>query len=183
MKIECGARSDAWPADEKSIRPCVADVYPETITDAAVPLKVLSIERTFWEKATILHAEAHRDQIKATPTRFSRHYADLAALADHASAAGALARDDCTPASSSTNGSFSRRAGKIRNGCAGNFSTGAAGISAHGLGKRLPFDAGNVFRAAAHLAGNRQAVARTRSCHQRPHGSVSTISLFALKGV
>lgn len=94
VKIECGARSDAWPAEEKSILPYVAEAYPETITDATVPLKVLSIERTFWEKATILHAEAHRDETKATPTRFSRHYADLAALADHASAAGALARDD-----------------------------------------------------------------------------------------
>jgi hypothetical protein len=94
VKIECGARSDAWPAEEKRILPYVAEAYPETITDAAVPLKVLSIERTFWEKATILHAEAHREETKATPTRFSRHYADLAAFADHASAAGALARDD-----------------------------------------------------------------------------------------
>ena len=94
VKIEFGARSDAWPAEERSVLPYVAEAYPDVITDAAVPLKVLSIERTFWEKATILHAEAHREETKATPTRFSRHYADLAALADHASAAGALARDD-----------------------------------------------------------------------------------------
>lgn len=94
VKIECGARSDDWPAEEKSILPYVAEPYPDTIADAAVPLKVLSIERTFWEKATILHAEAHREEAKATPTRFSRHYADVAALADHASATGALARDD-----------------------------------------------------------------------------------------
>ena len=94
VKIECGARSDAWPAEERSILPYVAEPYPDTITDAAVPLKVLSIERTFWEKATILHAEAHREATKATPTRFSRHYADLAALADHDSVTGALSRDD-----------------------------------------------------------------------------------------
>lgn len=94
VRIECGARSDDWPAEDKTILPYVAEAYPSTITDAAVPLRVLSIERTFWEKATILHAEAHRDESKATPSRYSRHYADLAALALHASAEAALARDD-----------------------------------------------------------------------------------------
>ncbi len=94
VRIECGARSDDWPAEEKTILPYVAEAYPSTITDAAVPLRVLSIERTFWEKATILHAEVHREESKATPSRYSRHYADLAALAHHAKAEAALARDD-----------------------------------------------------------------------------------------
>ncbi len=94
VKIECGARSDAWPADHRVIQPYVAEAYPDTIRAAAVPVRVLSIERTFWEKATILHAEANRPTEKPTPGRFSRHYADLVALADHADAAGALARDE-----------------------------------------------------------------------------------------
>jgi hypothetical protein len=94
VKIECGARSDDWPAEDKSVVPYVAELYPESLSDAVAPLRVLSIERTFWEKATILHAEAHRDEAKATPQRFSRHYADLAALADHSSAAVALERDE-----------------------------------------------------------------------------------------
>ena len=51
----------------------------------------LEAERTFWEKATILHAEHHRPEDKLTPDRFSRHYADLARLADHPSASAALA--------------------------------------------------------------------------------------------
>ena len=94
VKMEFGARSDDWPADDKTVVPYVAELYPETLGDAVAPLRVLSLERTFWEKATILHAEAHRDEAKATPQRFSRHYADLAALAAHPSAAVALARDD-----------------------------------------------------------------------------------------
>ncbi len=94
VKIECGARSDRWPADDRTILPYVAEAYPDAINDAMVPVRVLSIERTFWEKATILHAEAHRPADKATPGKFSRHYADLAALADHADSAGAIARDD-----------------------------------------------------------------------------------------
>jgi len=40
-------------------------------------VKVLSVERTFWEKATILHAEFHRPTEKALPERFSRHYSDF----------------------------------------------------------------------------------------------------------
>jgi len=94
VKIEFGARSDDWPAEDKSVVPYVAELYPETLGDAVAPLRVLSLERTFWEKATILPAEAHREEAKPTPQRFSRHYADLAALAAHPSAAVAVARDD-----------------------------------------------------------------------------------------
>lgn len=93
VKIECGARSDAWPAEDRTIQPFVADTF-DTIKDAAVPLRVLAAERTFWEKATILHAEAHREKDKPTPTRYSRHYADLAALATTDIASAAIARKD-----------------------------------------------------------------------------------------
>lgn len=94
VRIECGARSDAWPADHRIIRPYVAEALAGVVADAAVAVKVLAIERTYWEKATILHAEAHREEGKPTPSRFSRHYADLAALADHAEAKAALNRHD-----------------------------------------------------------------------------------------
>jgi hypothetical protein len=38
-------------------------------------------ERTFWEKATILHQEANRKEDKKIPPRHSRHYYDLAMMA------------------------------------------------------------------------------------------------------
>jgi hypothetical protein len=41
---------------------------------------VLSARRTFWEKATALHAEAHRPAASPTPQYFSRHYYDIAML-------------------------------------------------------------------------------------------------------
>ncbi len=50
----------------------------------------LEVERSFWEKATILHAEFHRPADKPTPDRYSRHYADTASLAKHAQSSGAL---------------------------------------------------------------------------------------------
>lgn len=82
VKIECGARSDRWPSERRTIQPYVAEAFPESVTDTEVPLRVLSAERTFWEKATILHAEAHRPEGQPMPGRYSRHYADLAALAN-----------------------------------------------------------------------------------------------------
>jgi len=48
------------------------------------------LERSFWEKATILHAEYHRPPDRPTPDRFSRHYADTAALALHPIASQAI---------------------------------------------------------------------------------------------
>lgn len=94
VKIECGARSDRWPAAEQIIAPYLAEAFPELFPEAGFHVPVLDIERTFWEKATILHAEAHRPADKGTPDRFSRHYADLAALAQMPAGAAALTRDD-----------------------------------------------------------------------------------------
>ena len=94
VKIEGGARGDGWPSEEKLLQPYVAEAFPQGVPDADVSVRVLAIERTFWEKATILHAEAHRRKEKPTPSRYSRHYADLAALADHEVGRLALKRDD-----------------------------------------------------------------------------------------
>jgi hypothetical protein len=94
VKIECGARSDRWPVAEQSLTPYIAEAFPTAFPSAAFHVPVLDIERTFWEKATILHAEVHRPADKAVPDRFSRHYADLAALAAHPTGDLALGRDD-----------------------------------------------------------------------------------------
>lgn len=53
----------------------------------------LQLERTFWEKATLLHSEHHRAVDRPTPDRFSRHYSDTAALANHPIASKAVAQD------------------------------------------------------------------------------------------
>jgi len=43
-------------------------------------VRVLDPQRTFWEKATILHEIAHRDELIPFPLRYSRHYYDLTRL-------------------------------------------------------------------------------------------------------
>jgi hypothetical protein len=84
VKIECGAKADIWPVTQASIQPYVAEAYPAQVTGASVAVRALAVERTFWEKATILHAEASRPADKPFKANFARHYADTAALADHA---------------------------------------------------------------------------------------------------
>ena len=77
VKIEMGARADHWPCESKTITPYVAEEFRQAFRETSCAVKVLSVERTFWEKATILHAEFHRPADKAMPDRFSRHYCDF----------------------------------------------------------------------------------------------------------
>jgi hypothetical protein len=77
VKIELGARADHWPCETKTVTPYVAEQFPQGFKEGSCEVKVLSVERTFWEKATILHAEFHRPADKAMPERFSRHYCDF----------------------------------------------------------------------------------------------------------
>ncbi|MCA6108037.1 nucleotidyl transferase AbiEii/AbiGii toxin family protein [Bradyrhizobium cenepequi] len=82
VKLEFGARGDPWPSEEKTIRPYAADDYPDFFENPDCTVTVLSARRTFWEKATALHAEAHRPKESPTPQYFSRHYYDIAMLLD-----------------------------------------------------------------------------------------------------
>lgn len=82
VKLEFGARGDPWPAEEKTIRPYAAEDYPDFFEDPDCTVTVLSARRTFWEKATALHAEAHRPEESPTPQYLSRHYYDIAMLLD-----------------------------------------------------------------------------------------------------
>jgi hypothetical protein len=77
VKIEMGARADHWPSETKAITPYVAEQFLKGFKEGSCAVKVLSAERTFWEKATILHAEFHRPVGKAMQERFSRHYCDF----------------------------------------------------------------------------------------------------------
>lgn len=84
VRLELGARGDPWPTEEKNICPYAADEYPDFFKEPNTSVTVLSARRTFWEKATALHAEAHRPAESPTPQYFSRHYYDLAMLLDTA---------------------------------------------------------------------------------------------------
>jgi len=77
VKIELGARSEHWPVSEHPIQSYAKEALKEKVTEPAVRVRVLNAERTFWEKATILHQYAHLPNEKALPPRISRHFYDF----------------------------------------------------------------------------------------------------------
>lgn len=77
VKIELGARSDDWPHEEKSLQPYVIEQFPALDSDASCTVRVLAVERTFWEKACLLHEETFRPAGKPRKDRMARHYYDL----------------------------------------------------------------------------------------------------------
>jgi hypothetical protein len=90
VKLEFGSLTDQQPVGRHPVRPWVAEVLPAAFPDWKCEVVALEVERSFWEKATILHSEYHRPADKPTPDRFSRHYADTAALAKHPAASKAI---------------------------------------------------------------------------------------------
>jgi Nucleotidyl transferase AbiEii toxin, Type IV TA system len=78
--LELGTHAEFIPRDDFSIRPFAAEQFPGLFTEAEVRVTALLAKRTFWEKATILHAQYHRAAGQAIPARYSRHYYDVAML-------------------------------------------------------------------------------------------------------
>ncbi len=81
IRLEIGALAAWTPSVAKSIAPYVADAYPKIFSKPDTTILTASAERTFWEKATILHHEANRPENLSMPGRYSRHYYDLYCIA------------------------------------------------------------------------------------------------------
>ncbi len=78
VKIEMGARSDTDPSEEVTIQPLISEAFPTVFPDSTFPVHAVSPVRTFWEKAMLLHEEAHRPTDKKRPKKgMARHYYDL----------------------------------------------------------------------------------------------------------
>jgi hypothetical protein len=78
--LELGTHAEFIPRDEFSIRPFAAEEFPRLFAEPEIRVAALLAKRTFWEKATILHAQYHRGPGKPFPARYSRHYYDVAML-------------------------------------------------------------------------------------------------------
>ena len=77
VKIEIGARSEHWPISDYKIQSYAKEALKEKIHEPEIWVRVLNAERTFWEKATILHQYAHLPEDKRLPPRISRHFYDF----------------------------------------------------------------------------------------------------------
>ncbi|MDD9727603.1 nucleotidyl transferase AbiEii/AbiGii toxin family protein [Roseovarius sp. SK2] len=94
VRFEFGARGAQLPADQRTISTYVQQAFPDLPGLTSVDVHTLGIERTFWEKATILHMLFHQDAGKPLADRMSRHYYDMAKLTQHDAKAHALANLD-----------------------------------------------------------------------------------------
>ncbi|MGF1575145.1 MAG: nucleotidyl transferase AbiEii/AbiGii toxin family protein [Cyanophyceae cyanobacterium] len=79
--LEIGPLASWSPSAVFDVMPYAAAHFPEVFSQPTCQVPTLLAKRTFWEKVTILHQEAHRDLNKPMPLRYSRHYYDLALLA------------------------------------------------------------------------------------------------------
>lgn len=77
IRLEIGALAAWSPAKEIDITSYCATYYPNIFNKGTSKVLTTTLERTFWEKATILHQEANRPEESKIPTRYSRHYYDL----------------------------------------------------------------------------------------------------------
>lgn len=79
--LEIGPLASWLPSGVFAIQPYAAQHFAHVFEHPSCDVPTILAERTFWEKATILHQEAHRTVDKPMPPRYSRHYYDLARLA------------------------------------------------------------------------------------------------------
>lgn len=77
VKIELGARSDTEPSATPEIAPYLAEAFPDEVPDARFTVHAVAPERTFWEKAALLHEETYREGSATPKARLARHYYDL----------------------------------------------------------------------------------------------------------
>lgn len=86
--LEIGPLASWVPSVWKTIVPEVSRYYPQILGVEAIPVKVTTAERTFWEKVTIAHQIAYSK--KQIPPRYARHYYDIVMLSRSGVAATAL---------------------------------------------------------------------------------------------
>jgi hypothetical protein len=77
VKIEIGARSEHWPVSDHKIESYAKEALQDKLHEPDIWVRVLNVERTFWEKATILHQYYHLPEHKSLPLRISRHFYDF----------------------------------------------------------------------------------------------------------
>jgi len=91
VRLEIGPLASWLPYEERRICSYAAEVFPEVFAQRECEVRVIRAERTFWEKVTILHHEAYRPKGNPQPPRYSRHYYDLAKMAQSSVKMQALA--------------------------------------------------------------------------------------------
>jgi hypothetical protein len=82
VKIELSGRADGWPMADRMVRPYIADTFPRETGNPRLQLSCVRPERTFWEKAALIHEQNVRAEERALTLapRQARHLSDLVRL-------------------------------------------------------------------------------------------------------
>lgn len=65
------------PSHETIVTPFAAEKYPDIFSKKDTSVLTIDVERTFWEKLTILHKIANFPEGKPLPARYARHLYDV----------------------------------------------------------------------------------------------------------
>jgi hypothetical protein len=87
--LEFGGRNTTDPNVPHVVAPDIAAELSELAFPKA-NVAVLAAERTFWEKATLIHVECNREEFRESAERLSRHWYDLSVLASQEIGASAI---------------------------------------------------------------------------------------------
>jgi len=90
IRLELGGRNKVEPADDAEISPYIKEIVPGLVYPVA-NVSVLSPNRTFWEKATLIHLACNKANARPDASRWSRHWYDLAELANSSIGEAAIA--------------------------------------------------------------------------------------------
>lgn len=82
VKLEFGGRNITTPSSSQTITTDISD-YLKGIEFPAAEATVLSPQKTFWEKVTLIHYECNRLTLKEDANRISRHWYDISMLSKH----------------------------------------------------------------------------------------------------
>lgn len=81
VKLEIGPLAEWDPSEIRTITPYVAEIREDLFKQKSTNVMTIKAIRTFWEKITILHKEANREDVKKASSRQSRHYYDVYRMA------------------------------------------------------------------------------------------------------
>ena len=72
-----GPLAEWMPSHETIVTPFAAEKYPDIFSQKDTSVLTIDVERTFWEKLTILHKIANFPEGKPLPARYARHLYDV----------------------------------------------------------------------------------------------------------
>ncbi len=77
VRLEIGPLAEWMPSHITTVTPFAAEKYPDLFTQRDTNILTIDVERTFWEKITILHKIANFPEDKPLPARYARHLYDV----------------------------------------------------------------------------------------------------------